>query len=105
VEDALPRYLGYSTGKWNGDTLVVDSVGFIDRYWLDGMGHPNSDKLHVVERFRRRDVGHLDVEIAIDDPGAYTKPIKYTLKATLAPDEDLLEYFCTENEKDSQHFH
>jgi hypothetical protein len=104
VADAVPRWLGYSTGKWNGDTLVVDTVGFNERHWLDGMGHPNSDKLHVVERFRRRDVGHLDIQITVDDPGAYTKPITYTVTATLVPDDDLLEYFCTENEKDSQHF-
>ena len=104
VEDAEPRWLGYSTGKWSGDTLVVDTVGFHERYWLDAIGHPNSDKLHVIERFRRRDVGNLDVEITVDDPGAYTKPITYTVKATLVPDDDLLEYFCTENEKDSQHF-
>jgi hypothetical protein len=105
IEDAVPRWLGYSTGKWNGDTLVVDTVGFNERHWLDGMGHPNSDKLHVVERIRRRDVGHLEIGITIDDPGAYTKPITYTVKATLVPDGDLLEYFCAENEKDVQHFH
>jgi hypothetical protein len=58
----------------------------------------------VTERFRRRDAGHLEIEITVDDPKAYTKPIVYTQKATILPDEDLLEYFCSENEKDAQHF-
>ena len=104
VQDAVPRFMGYSTGRWDGDTLVVDTVGFNDKYWLDRMGHPNSDGLHLIERFRRRDVGHLDIEMTIDDPKTYTKPITYTQKTTLIPDEDLLEYFCSENEKDVQHF-
>ena len=68
------------------------------------MGHPQSDALHVIERFRRSDVGHLQIETTIDDPKAYTKPITYTLKTTLIPDEDLLEYFCSENEKDVQRY-
>jgi hypothetical protein len=104
VEDPLPRYLGYSTGKWEGDTLVVDTVGFHDGGWLDGMGHPHSDELHVIERFRRTDVGHLTIETTIDDPGAYTRPITFTVTSTLFPDDDLLEYFCTDNEKDVEHY-
>jgi len=100
VKDPEPRWMGYSTGKWVGDTLVVDTAGFNDQSWLDGMGHPHTESMHVTERFRRRDAGHLDVEVTIDDPKAYTKPITYTQKATILPDEDLLEYFCTENEKD-----
>ena len=68
------------------------------------MGHPGSDALHVIERFRRRDAGHLDVEVTIDDPKAYMKPIAYTQKQTLVPDEDLLEYSCSENEKDVVRF-
>jgi hypothetical protein len=102
--DPEPRFMGYSTGKWDGDTLVVDTVGFKDRSWLDRMGHPGSDALHVIERFRRRDAGHLDVEVTIDDPKTYTKPITYTQKQTLIPDDDLLEYFCSENEKDVARF-
>ena len=104
VEDAVPRWTGYSTGKWEDGVLVVDTVGLHDRHWLDAMGHPNSEKLHLTERFRRTDIGHLEVEVTIDDPGAYTKPITYTIKSTLVPDDDLLEYFCTENEKDIQHY-
>jgi hypothetical protein len=104
VEDAVPRWMGYSTGRWEGDTLVVDTVGFNDRHWLDAMGHPNTDKLHLIERFRRTDAGHLEIEITIDDPGAYTKPITYTPKYTLFHEDDLLEYFCTENEKDVERY-
>jgi len=104
VQDPEPRWMGYSTGKWDGDTLVVNTVGFNDRSWLDRFGHPHSDALHVIERFRRRDVGRLEIEVTIDDPKAYTKPITYTQKARIVPDADLLEYFCTENEQDVQHF-
>jgi hypothetical protein len=104
VEDAVPRIMGYSTGKWQGDTLVVDTVGFRDRDFIDAMGHPHSDKLHLIERFRRPDVGHLEIEMTIDDPGAYLQPLTYTVKASLLPDTDLLEYFCAENEKDAPHY-
>ena len=103
-QDPEPRWMGYSTGRWEGDTLVVDSSGFRDKGWLDRMGHPHSDALHVVERFRRRDAGHLEIQVTIDDPKTYTRPIVYTQYQTLVPDEDLLEYFCTENEKDVAHF-
>jgi hypothetical protein len=103
-QDAEPRFMGYSIGKWDGDTLVVDSAGFTEQSWLDRMGHPHSDALHVLERFRRRDSGHLEVDVTIDDPKAYRKPITYTQRQTLVPDEDLLEYFCAENEKDVEHF-
>jgi hypothetical protein len=70
---------------------------------LDARGHPHSDALHLTERFRRPNVGSLEIEVTIDDPKAYVKPLKYTLKAAIVPDEDLLEYFCAENEKDVQH--
>ena len=103
VEDPQPRFMGYSTGKWEGDTLVVDTVGLTDKSWLDARGHPHSDALHLTERFRRPDAGNLEIEVTINDPKAYVKPLKYTLKASLVPDEDLLEYFCAENEKDVQH--
>jgi hypothetical protein len=104
VEDPVPRYMGYSTGRWEGDTLVVDTVGFHDKHWLDGMGHPHSDGMHLVERYRRPDAGHLEVEVTIDDPRTYGKPLRYTVKSTLLADDDLLEYFCTDNEKDIQHY-
>jgi len=102
--DPDPRWMGYSVGRWEGDTLVVDSTGFRDGGWLDRMGHPHSSDLHVIERFRRPDVGHLEIDVTIDDSKAYSKRITYTQRQTLIPDEDLLEYFCTENEKDREHF-
>ena len=96
--------MGYSTGRWDGDTLVVDTVGFNDRSWLDRMGHPHSDALHVIERFRRRDAGHLDVEVTIDDPKAYTKPWTVRVNQRLLVDTDLIEFVCLENEKFSSQF-
>ena len=104
VKDPEPRWMGYSTGRWEGDTLVVDTTGFNDGHWLDRMGHPGSDALRVIERFHRRDAGHLDIQVTIDDPKSFTKPLTYTQKTTLVADEDLLEYFCAENEKDVEHF-
>jgi hypothetical protein len=104
VEDAVPRYMGYSTGRWDGDALVVDTVGFSDHHWLDAMGHPLTAQLRLTERFRRPTAGHLEIEVTVDDPGAYTRPFSYTIKSTLIPDEDLLEYFCADNEKDAQHY-
>ena len=100
VADPSPSWLGYSVGAWEGDTLVVDTVGFNGKSWLDIIGHPQSESAHLVERYRRRDFGHMDVEITIDDPKWYTKP--FTIKVThlLQPDTDILEYFCNENEQD-----
>jgi hypothetical protein len=104
VQDPQPRWMGYSTGKWEGDTLVIESVGFTEKSWLDRLGHTHSDAMRLTERYRRTDLGHLEFEVTINDPKTFTRPVKYTQKATLVPDEDLLEYFCTENEKDIQHF-
>ena len=103
-QDPNPSFMGYSVGRWQGDTLVVESVGFKDGGWLDRMGHPHSEQLHLTERYRRRDLGHLSIEMTINDPGTYEKPFTYTQPAALLPDTDLLEYYCTENEKDVQHF-
>jgi len=102
--DPNPSYMGYSIGRWEADTLVVESVGFRDDGWLDRMGHPHSAQLRLTERYRRRDFGHLSIEMIVDDPGTYAKPLAYTQPALLLPDTDLLEYFCTENEKDVRHF-
>lgn len=101
--DPQPTWMGYSVGKWEGDSLLVDTLGFNDQGWLDGSGHPHSEALHVEERYRRRDFGHMDVQITLDDPKMYTKPfsIKYTL--ALVPDSDVAEYACAENEKDFSH--
>jgi hypothetical protein len=104
AEDAVPRWMGYSTGRWDGGALVVETVGLTEQSWLDGMGHPHSERLRVTERFRRRDAGHLEIEITLDDPEAFTRPFSYTITATALPEEDLLEYFCTENEKSSLNY-
>jgi len=101
--DPEPLWLGYSVGKWEGDTLAVDTVGFNDKSWLDGLGHPHSEALHVTERFHRRDFGHLDVQVTIDDPKVYTKSFSVKFTELLLPDSDVTEYFCNENEKDGSH--
>jgi hypothetical protein len=101
--DPEPLWLGYSVGKWEGETLVVDTTGFNDKSWLDAMGHPHSDTLHVTERFRRRDFGHLDVQVTIEDPKLYTRPFTVKFTHRLVPDSDILESFCAENEKDRAH--
>ena len=100
-KEMTPAWLGYSTAKWNGDTLVVDTVGFNDQTWLDDGGHPHSDALHVTERFRRRDFGHMEFEITIDDPKAYTKPWTASVRFALFPQDELMEWVC-ENEKDAE---
>jgi hypothetical protein len=107
-KDPNPTWLGYSVGRWDGDTwdgdtLVVDTAGFNGKAWLDVAGHPTTEALHITERFERRDFGHLDVQVTIDDPGAYTKPWSVTLSWQLSPDTDLLEDVCNENEKDLAH--
>ena len=96
-KDPQPTWLGYSIGTWEGDTLVVHTTGFNDKSWLDGTGHPHSDAMHLVERFRRLDIGHMDIEITIDDPKAYTKPLTYTQRQELLADSELIEYICNEN--------
>ena len=97
--DPEPSWLGYSIGKWEGDTLVVETIGFNDKTWLDGFGHPHSDAMKVTERFRRSDFGHMNIEIVIDDPKAYTKPLRYVQPQRLEPDTELIEYICNENAK------
>ena len=100
VADPSPSWLGYSVGTWEGDTLVVDTVGFNGKSWLDLIGHPQSEASHIVERYSRRDFGHMDIEMTIDDPKWYTKPFTVKVTHLLQPDTDILEYFCTENEQD-----
>lgn len=102
-EDPQPSWLGYSVGKWDRDSLVVDTVGFNDRGWLDARGHSHSEDLHVTERFHRLDFGHMEVQMTIDDPKTYSRPFTIQLKQRLLPDTDLLESYCVENEKDSVH--
>jgi hypothetical protein len=99
----FPAYLGYSTGHWEGDAFVVETRGFNDRTPLDAMGHPRSEAMHVTERFRRRDFGHLDVEITFDDPQLYTQKFTVRISHELVPDNDIFEMFCQQNEKDRLH--
>lgn len=101
--DPNPTWMGYSIGHWDGDTFVVETNGFNDTGWLDNYGHPASDALKVTERFRRKDFGHLDIQVTIDDSKAYTKPWTVTLPNQFLADNELLEYVCVENNKDLQH--
>jgi hypothetical protein len=101
--DPQPAWLGYSVGHWEGDTLVVDTAGFNDKSWLDAIGHPHSEALRVQERFRRLDFGHMELQVTIDDPKIFTRPFSIKVTQLLLPDSDLLESFCTENEKDRPH--
>ena len=101
--DPWPSWMGYSTGAWNNDTLTVETIGFNDRSWLDTSGHPRSESMRIVERFTRRNVGHMDVDITIDDPKMYTRSFTIKHTARLLPDTDILEAVCAENEKDLVH--
>ncbi len=96
-EDPQPAWLGYSVGRWEGDTLVVQTAGFTDQTWLDGGGHPHTEAMRLTERFTRRNVGQLDIEVTIDDPASYTRPITYTQRQSLQVDGELIEYICNEN--------
>jgi hypothetical protein len=99
-----PTWLGYSTGRWEGDTLVVETSGFNDKTWLDTeKGHPATEALRVVERFRRKDFGNLEIQFTIDDAKAYTKSWSAMQKAKLQSGTDILEFICNENEKDIAH--
>jgi hypothetical protein len=100
VADNSPSWLGYSVGTWERDTLVVDTVGFNGKSWLDILGHPQSEQARVVERYTRRNFGQMDIEITIDDKTWYTKPFTVKVTHLLQPDTDILEYFCNENEQD-----
>jgi hypothetical protein len=94
LKDPNPSWMGYSVGHWDGETLVVDTTGFNDRGWLDIEGHPHSEALHIIERYRRRDFGHMDLDITIDDAKAFTRPFSMKVAKTLVPDTDLLESIC-----------
>jgi hypothetical protein len=102
-KDPQPTWLGYSVGKWEGNTLVVETAGFNGREWLDTFkGHPQTDAGHVIERFTRRDFGHMQLEVTIDDPKAYTKAWTVEIPAVLLPDTDLIETFCENAKKTGQ---
>ena len=102
--DAEPTWMGYSIGRWEGDTFIVETSGFRDRGWLDERkAHPHSDALRVVERFRRKDFGHIDWAITIDDPKAFLKPWTVNARLTFVPDSELLEGFCENHYKTLEH--
>lgn len=100
--DPNPTWWGYSIGRWEGDTFVVDSRGFNDQTWLDDSGHPHTEAMRSIERFRRVDFGHMDLEVTIDDPKAYTKPWSVMIHLALMPDTEMIEDVC-DNEKDAPH--
>jgi hypothetical protein len=101
-ETLTPTWFGYSVGKWDKDTLMVDTIGFNDRTWLDTSGYPHTQDLHLTERFTRRDFGHMEVLVTIDDPKAYERPWSPLLHFELQPDTELMEHVC-ENERDAGH--
>jgi hypothetical protein len=101
-KDPEPTFKGYSVGGWDGDTLVVETIG-IKGNWFNGEGYPLTDQARTIERIRRLNYGNLEVEVTVDDPKAYTKPWARTIKLVLVLNTDLIEYICNENEKDLQH--
>ena len=97
-EDPSPTWYGHSIGRWEGDTLVVDTIGLNDRFWLDSGGTPHTEKLHLVERYTRPDFNTLRRAVTVEDPGAFTRPFTVTFTARLGtPDSEILEYICIEN--------
>ena len=95
----IPTWAGDSVGHWEGDTLVIDTVNFNGKTKVDSIGHPQSDQLHVTQRWTRKDLGHLALEITIEDPKTYTKPWKNSRIFTLRPDWEIMEFSCEENNK------
>ena len=102
--DPNPTWQGYSIGRWEGETLVVESNGFNDKSWLGRPGIPHTEALRVTERYSRRDFGHMDVQITFDDPKSFVRPWTATTELLYDPDTEMLEYVCNENEKSVQHF-
>ena len=101
--DLNPTWYGHSVGRWEGDTLVIDTVGFNDKFWFDFRGHPHTEQLHTIERYTRKTLGTLVNEVTIDDPGAYSKPFTLTFTANLMPKGEIMEYICQENNQDVRH--
>ena len=100
-EDPNPTWMGYSVGHWDGDTLVIESAGFNDKTWLDLTGHPHTEELRVTERFTRRDFGHMQLQMTIDDSRAYARPFTVPVELQFVGDTELLEEICNENERDA----
>jgi hypothetical protein len=101
--DPNPAWMGYSIGHWERDVFVVESAGFNDKTWIDGVGYPHGEKLRLTERFHRRDFGHIDLQVTIDDPDWYEKPWAVKVALEMTPDTELLEDVCLENERDVRH--
>lgn len=101
-KDADPTWMGNSIGKWEGDTLVVDTAGLNDKVWSP-MPYPHTEKLHLVERIRRPDLGHLEIETTVEDPDTYTKPWTFKVASTLLVGEEIGEYICAENNQYAGH--
>jgi len=99
-----PAFYGYSSGHWEGDTLVVETSGLRDGMWLDRNGSPMTSQAHVTERFHRVNYGNMDIAITVDDPGAYTKPWTVHIAQFLVINTEIMEQICVENERDSRHF-
>jgi hypothetical protein len=99
-EDPTPTWYGHSIGWWEGDTLVVDTVGLNDKFWIDRQGTPTTERLHMIERWTRTTYTTLRRVVTVDDPGSFSRPITGTYEAHLAaPGSEILEYFCIENEQ------
>jgi hypothetical protein len=102
-KDPEPTWNGYSVGRWQGDSFVVETIGFRDGTWIDRNGSPITGSAKMKEVYRRTNFGNLEIEVTIDDPKAYTKPWTVKLHQLLVPDTELLDYHCTDNEKDASH--
>jgi len=102
-EDPAPSWQGYSSAKWSGDTLIVDTIGFRDDIWIDWNGSVLTESAKVREEYRRPDLGHLEIKLTVDDPKAYTKPWTVTIKERLIVDAELIDEICLENERSLQH--
>jgi len=103
-EDPLPTWMGYSVGKWEGDTLVVESNGYNDKTWLHSQGLPHTESLRITERYSRPDFGHLRIELTYDDPGIFDSPVHALVELELAADDELLENVCNEASKGHSHW-
>jgi hypothetical protein len=96
--DLIPTWWGHSIGKWEGDTLVIDTVGYNDKFWFDSRGTPHTERLHTIERWTRTSYGTMTHDFTIDDPGAFSRPVQLTFTARLvAPGTEIMEFICTEN--------
>ena len=100
----FPTFMGHAVGHWEGDTLVVDTVGFNEGTWIDRLGHPHTNQMHLIERYTRTSLNNLHIEATYDDPGAYTRPWTVALDLAWSPDSELKEYFCQGNNRWQEHY-